>query len=132
MVNLVHRIEKIGENTIYVKATRILDVAEAEKFVKEFEEFTENMEQFSVIVDLLDTTALKVGAIDIILDLLRNNNARLLKSSFAICCNPVLSKEFEILIERAESEHRKITGSLDEAKEWLGISEIVIEKDYGL
>ncbi|MHA1150059.1 MAG: hypothetical protein ACTSR8_17630 [Promethearchaeota archaeon] len=125
----MHKIEKIGENILYIKATRILDANEAEKFVKKFEKIINNMENFSVLIDLLDTTALRVEAIDILLELLRKNNTKLSKSSFAICCNPILSKEFEILIKRAESEDRKIVGSLDEAKEWLGIKEINIQKD---
>ncbi|TFF95597.1 MAG: STAS/SEC14 domain-containing protein [Promethearchaeota archaeon] len=126
----MYRLEKIGDNTIYLKATGTFPVEEAQKFVEEFREFTHKMDQYSVLVDLMDAILLSPSSFNIILDLLKKNNEKLLKSAFAICCNPPLNKEFQLLLKRAESVKRTIKDNLDEAKEWLGISNIIIKKDY--
>ena len=41
----------------------------------------------------------------------------------------MLDKEAQILFERAESPKRKIVKNLEEAKEWLGISSVIVERD---
>ena len=43
--------------------------------------------------------------------------------------NPPLDKEAQVLLDRADSPKRKIVDNLDDAKKWIGISEIIIEKD---
>ncbi|MHA1335723.1 MAG: hypothetical protein ACTSPW_08230 [Promethearchaeota archaeon] len=125
----MYRIEKIGENIVYTKATGIFTPEEARNFVKDFTNFIENMEKFSTLVDLLDATFLDLESFDTILHLLQDHNKRLIRSTFVISNNPPLKKEFQILLDKAESPKRKIVPNLDAAKKWLGIEEIVIQKE---
>ena len=64
-----------------------------------------------------------------VLEFLKKNNDRLVKSAYVVAHNPVLDKEAQILLDRADSPKRRIVENLDDAKEWIGISEIIIEKD---
>ena len=125
----MYRIEKIGENKFYIKALGLFPPSVAKRFMKEFRKKTKKMEKFSVIVDGLDFIFLNLESFGIILDFLKENNERLDRSSWIISKNPPLDKEIEILLERAESPNRKIVQTLDEAKEWLGVSDITIIKD---
>ena len=88
-----------------------------------------DLELFSVIVDGLDFILINIKSFEIILDFLKRNNQRLVRSAYIIARNPVLNKEAQILLDKAESPKRKIVENYDEAKEWIGISEIIIEKD---
>ena len=82
-----------------------------------------------MIVDGLDFILLNLKSFEIILEFLKRNNERLVKSAYVIAQNPVLDKEAQILLDRADSPKRKIVDNLDDAKKWIGISEIIIEKD---
>ncbi len=123
------RIEKIGTNCLYIKAIGTLPPPEAEKFIQNFKGMTEEMKNFCVIIDALDFTLLSFKSFEKILDLLKEDNEKLTKSAFVIAKNPPLTSEFQILLEKAESPKRKIVETLDAAKEWVGIPEIVIQRD---
>ena len=122
------RIEKIGETTLYIKALGTFPPSIAEDFIKNFMTITSNMKEFSVIVDLLDAILLHVESFGDILDLLKENNAKLNKSAYIISKNPLMGKEFELLIKKSSSPHRKIVESMQAAKEWVGIDKILIKK----
>ncbi len=123
------RIEKIGENEFYIKALGTMPPSVAERFISEFNEKTKKLSSFSVIVDGLDFILLNLKSFEIILDFLKINNDRLVRSAYIVADNPVLDKEAQILFERAESPKRKIVASLEEAKEWIGIEDIIIKRD---
>ncbi|TXT63363.1 MAG: hypothetical protein BAJALOKI3v1_380002 [Promethearchaeota archaeon] len=82
-----------------------------------------------MIVDLLDAVFLKLSSIEIILKLLKETSRNLEKSAFVIPFNPPLKEEIKYVLEKAKSSKRKIVQTLDEAKEWTGISQIIIKKD---
>ena len=119
----------MGENLIYLKATGNIPLSEAEQFVKEFSEKTQGLDKFSVLIDMLDAAFLSIDAMKLLIDLLKEDNERLERSAFVVCCNPPLDTEVQYLIDKAESPKRIIVESLDEAKDWLGINEIIIKKD---
>ena len=98
------------------------------KFIKEFKEKIENLENFSAIIDGLDFILLAMKSFDTILKLLKELNTKLVKSAY-VSKSPVLVKEFEILLGRADSPNRTIVDNLDDAKKWIGIKDIVIKKD---
>ncbi len=122
------KLEKIGENTFYIKALGTFPPSVAKRFVREFKENTKNLEGFSVIVDGLDLIILHLKSFKMVLNLLKKNNKKLIKSAYVVGENPVLNKEAQILLERAKSPKRKIVKNLEEAKEWVGIKDIVIQK----
>ncbi|MHA1257366.1 MAG: hypothetical protein ACTSPS_17385 [Promethearchaeota archaeon] len=124
----MYKIEKIGENIFYIKALGTFPKSVAEQFIKEFKEKIKNLENFSAIIDGLDFILLAMKSFDTILKLLKELNTKLVKSAY-VSKSPVLVKEFEILLERAESPNRTIVDNLDEAKKWIGIKDIVIKKD---
>jgi hypothetical protein len=123
------RIEKVGEHHFYVKVLGTFPPSVAERFITEFNEATKNFEKLSVIVDGVDLIILNLKSFELILKFLKSNNKRLVKSAYIIAGNPVLDKEAQILLDRAASPKRKIVDNLDDAKKWLGLSEIIIEKD---
>lgn len=125
----MYKIEKIGENYLYVKIIGTFPPSVANKFIKDFEEKTNELSKLSVIIDGLDFILLNLKSFEIILEFLKRNNERLVKSAYVIAQNPVLDKEAQILLDRADSPKRKIVDNLDDAKKWIGISEIIIEKD---
>lgn len=127
MVLLMYRIEKIGENVFYIKALGTFPPSVAKRFIREFNEKTEKIDNFSVIVDGLDFIFLNLKSFEIILDTLVRNNNKLIKSAWVIAKNPPLDTEIQILIKRAESPKRKIVENLDQAKNWIGINKIIIE-----
>lgn len=124
----MYKIEKIGENIFYIKALGTFPKSVAEQFVKEFKEKTKNLEKISAIIDGLDFILLAMKSFDIILKLLKELNTKLVKSAY-VSKSPVIVKEFEILLEQAESPNRIIVDNLDDAKKWIGIKDIVIKKD---
>jgi hypothetical protein len=124
----MYKIEKIGENIFYIKALGTFPKSVAEQFVNEFKEKIKNLEKFSAIIDGLDFILLAMKSFDTILKLLKELNTKLVKSAY-VSKSPVLVKEFEILLERAESPNRTIVDNLDDAKKWIGIKDIVIKKD---
>ena len=123
------KIEKIGPNSLYIKAIGTFPPPVAKNFVNEFEQQTKKLKSFSIIVDITDATFLKLSSIKTILNLLKKNNKKLVKSAFVIAHNPPLNAEFQYLLEKAHSSKRKIVNNLEDAKKWLDISEIVIGKD---
>lgn len=125
----MYKFEKIGKHHLYIKILGTFPPSVAKRFIHEFDEKTKNMDQFSVIVDGLDFIILNLQSFEIILEFLKKNNDRLIKSAYIIAGNPVLDKETQILLDRADSPKRKIVENLNDAKEWIGLSEIIIEKD---
>ncbi|MFX1304906.1 MAG: hypothetical protein ACFE9X_16245 [Promethearchaeota archaeon] len=125
----MYKLEKIGETHFYLKVLGTFPPSVAERFITEFNEKTKELEEFSVIVDGLDFILLNLKSFDIILDFLKKNNERLVRSAYIVADNPVLNKEAEILLLRADSPKRKLVANFDEAKEWIGIGKILIEKD---
>lgn len=129
-INFMYQIEKLQENKFYIKATGTFPHPVAKRFVSEFNELTKNVkDDLSVIVDITDAILLKFESIEIILDLLKKNNNRLYRSAFIIAQNPPLSKELEYIMEKAASPKRKIVSSLEEAKKWIGLEELIIKKE---
>ena len=129
MIYLMYQIEKLQENKFYIKATGTFPPPVAEQFVKEFNALTKNArDNLSIIIDITDAILLKFDSIEIILDLLKRNNNRLYRSAFIIAQNPPLSKEIEYILEKADSPKRKIVSSLEEAKKWIGVEEVIIKK----
>jgi len=125
----LYRIEKIGDNHFYIKVLGLFPPSVAKRCIKELRKKLEKLKEFSVIVDGLDFIFLNLDSFKIILDYLKENNERLNKSSWIISKNPPLDKEIEFLLERAESPKRKIVQTLDEAKDWIGVSDITIIRD---
>jgi len=121
------RIEKIGESHFYVKVLGTFPPSVVERFITEFNESTKTLKSFSVIVDGLNFILLNLKSFQIILDFLKKNNERLVRSAYIVAGNPVLDKEAQILLDRADSPKRKIVGTLEEAKKWIGLSKIIIQ-----
>ena len=122
------KIEKIGENIFYIKALGTFPKSVAKRFVKEFKEKTKDLTKISTIIDGLDFILLAIKSFNIILKLLKENNKKLIRSAY-VSKSPVLVKEFEILLERANSPNRIVVDNLDNAKKWIGIENIIISKD---
>ena len=125
----MYRIEKIGENSFYIKVLGLFPPVVAKRCIKEFKKKTKKSKEFSVIIDGLDFIFLNLESFDILLDFLKENNDRLVKSSWIISKNPLLDTEIEALLKKADSPRRKIVQTLEEAKEWIGISDITIIPD---
>lgn len=125
----MYRIEKIGENQLYIKVLGTFPPSVAKRFIKEFDKKTKKSKLFSVIIDGVGFILLNLESFKIILDFLKKNNERLYRSAWIISKNPPLDKEIQILLDRAKSPKRKIVQNLDDAKEWIGVTEIIIESD---
>ncbi len=122
------RIEKIGSNHFYIKVLGTFPPSVTENFLKEFGKQIENFDRISVIVDGADFILLNLKSFEDILNFLKKNNEKLEKSAWIITTNILLDKEIQILLKRAESPKRKIVRNLEEAKRWIGIETIMIEK----
>ena len=125
----MYRIEKIGEHHFYIKVLGLFPPSVAKRCIKEIIKKTEKLEKFSAIIDGLDFIFLNLESFEILLNFLKENNEKLDKSSWIISKNPPLDKEIETLLERAESPNRKIVQTFEEAKEWIGVSDIVVMRD---
>ncbi len=125
----MYRFEKIGETQFYLKALGMFPPSVAKRFIKEFNRKTKKLDSFSVIVDGVDFIMLNLESFGIILEFLKKNNERLDRSAWIISKNPVLDTEIQILLDRAESPKRKIVQNLDDAKDWIGVKEVIIESD---
>jgi hypothetical protein len=125
----MYKIEKIGENVLYIKALGTFPISVAKRFTKDFKTKIKNLDKFSAIIDGLDLIILNLKSFRIVLKLLKRNNDKLIKSAYVIGKNPVLNKEAEILLEKARSPSRKIVETLEEAKNWIGIEKIIIQKE---
>jgi len=125
----MYQFEKINDTCFYIKATGTFPPPVAERFIKEFEDITKDInENLSIIVDIADAILLSIDSIEIILELLKRNNEKLFRSAFIIEKNPPLSEEFKYLLDHAQSPKRKIVSNIEEAKEWIGIDKIVFKK----
>lgn len=122
------RIEKIGDNVFFIKVLGTFPPSVAERFLKEFGKQIEKLNQISVIIDGADFILLNLESFEIMLNFLKDNNEKLEKSAWIVSKNPLLDKEIHILLNRAESPKRKIVKTLEEAKKWIGIETITIEK----
>ncbi|KKN49460.1 hypothetical protein LCGC14_0642520 [marine sediment metagenome] len=122
------RIEKIGSNHFYIKVLGTFPPSVTENFLKEFGKQIENFDRISVIVDGADFILLNLKSFEDILNFLKKNNEKLEKSAWIITTNILLDKEIQILLKKAESPKRKIVRNLEEAKRWIGIEKIMIEK----
>jgi hypothetical protein len=125
----MYRIEKIGQDKFYIKALGTFPPSVAKRFIKEFNKKTKKSQSLSVIIDGMDFILLNLESFELILDFLKGNNERLNRSAWIISRNPPLDKEIQILLDKARSPKRKIVENLEEAKEWIGVQEIIIEKD---
>jgi len=125
----MYRIEKIGENQLYIKVLGTFPPSVAKRFIKEFNKNTKKLKLFSVIIDGVDFILLNLESFEIILDFLKKNNERLNRSAWIVSKNPPLDIEIQILLDRAKSPKRKIVQNLDDAKDWIGVTEIIIESD---
>ena len=125
----MYRIEKIGENCFYIKTLGTFPPSVAERFIQDFNEITKGLPEFCTIIDNLDAILLDVHSFNIILDLMIKSNERLIKSAFVISQNPPLDKEFQLLLEKAASPKRKIVRNLEEAKKWVGLEDIIIQRE---
>lgn len=124
------QIEKLNDTSFYIKAIGTFPPSVAESFVNKFGALTKDIkDNLRVIVDITDAIFLKFDSIEIILDLLRKNNEKLYRSAFVISKNPPLDKEFKFILEKAQSPKRKIVSNLNEAKEWIGIADIILKKE---
>ena len=125
----MYQFEKINDTCFYIKATGTFPPPVAEKFIKEFKALTKDInENLSIIVDITDAILLSIDSIEIILELLKKNNEKLFRSAFIIEKNPPLNEEIKFLLDQAQSPKRKIVSNIEEAKEWIGIDEVVVKK----
>jgi len=125
----LYRIEKIGDKHFYIKVLGLLPPSVAQRLINELGEELKNLNDFSVIVDGLDFIFLKLDSFEIILDFLKKNNEALNRSAYIISKNPPLDTEIQYLLDKADSPKRKIVNNLEDAKKWIGISDIVIQRD---
>ncbi len=126
----MYQIEKLSDTCFYIKAIGTFPLPVAQRFVKDFEENTKTIKKnLCVIVDISDAIFLKIESLNTILDLLKRDNDRLYRTAFIVSNNPPLNTEFSFLLDKAKSPKRKIVSKLEEAKEWIGLSKIIIKKD---
>ncbi|MFX0004452.1 MAG: hypothetical protein ACFE9C_13500 [Candidatus Hodarchaeota archaeon] len=125
----MYKIEKIGKHHLYIKIMGTFPPSVTRRFIDEFDEKTKKLKKLSVIVDGLDFIMLNLQSFEMVLNFLKKNNDRLVKSAYIVAQNPVLDKEAQILLDRADSPKRKLVSNFDEAKEWIGIKKIILEKD---
>lgn len=125
----MYQIEKIDNSHFYIKAVGDFPPPMAKKFLAEFKELTNDIDKdLRVIVDISEAILLNISSIELILNLLKENNQKLYKSAFVISYNPPLGEEFKYLFEKAQNDKRKLVHSLDEAKDWIEIEDIIIKK----
>ncbi|MBD3339355.1 MAG: hypothetical protein GF353_09615 [Candidatus Lokiarchaeota archaeon] len=125
----MYKIEKIGENVFYCKGLGNFPPSVAKRFSEEFLGIIEELENYSVIIDTLSMDFLKLDSLEILLDLLEKSKSRLVRSAFIISNNPPLSKEIKYLLENSYTLKRKIVENYDDAKKWVEIDEIIIQRD---
>jgi len=125
----MYRIEKIGEHHFFIKVLGLFPPSVAKRFIKELKKKTKKLKEFSAIIDGSDFIFLNLDSFKIVLEYLKENKEKLNKSSWIISKNTPLDKEIEFLLQRAESPNRKIVQNLEEAKEWLGISDITVIRE---
>ncbi|TXT62580.1 MAG: hypothetical protein BAJALOKI1v1_900010 [Promethearchaeota archaeon] len=125
----MYKIESIGENQFYVKIMGEFPPAEASDCSNDFQEKIKNSTSVSVIVDLLDVAIIKIKSLDIIITLLNTTKKKLNKSAFVLPFSPPLTEEIKYVFKKSHSPRRKIVNTLEEGKEWTGISAITLKGD---
>ncbi|TFF99669.1 MAG: hypothetical protein EU541_04385 [Promethearchaeota archaeon] len=128
----MYKIENLGGNAFYIKIMGRIPLQAAEGFSKKFLKEIEGMNNVRVIIDLLDSNLVKIASLDTIIELMNITEERLGRSAFCVPHNPPLREELKYVLEKAQSPKRKIVYSLEEAKQWTGISEIIIKKEKNI
>ena len=125
----MYQLEKIGENSFLFKAIGSFPPSIAEEAIEDFLKITKHMSEFSAIIDLTDARLINFNSIELIVEFFKNNETKLLKSAVIISENPPLDVEFEYILKQVNSMKRKIVSNLEEAKKWIGIDKIIVQKD---
>ena len=125
----MYQLEKIGETSFLFKAIGSFPPSIAREAIEDFLKITSKMSQFSAIIDLSGVSLIKFDSIELIVEFFKNNEPKLVNSAVVISKNPPLDTEFEYILNKVNSAKRKIVNSLEEARKWLGLNEIRIQKD---
>ena len=125
----MYQLEKIGENSFLFKAIGSFPPSIAEEAIEDFLKITKHMSEFSAIIDLTDARLINFNSIELVGDFFKNNETKLLKSALIISENPPLDVEFEYILKQVNSMKRKIVSNLEEAKKWIGIDKIIVQKE---
>jgi len=125
----MYQLEKIGDNSFFFKVIGSFPPSIAREAIEEFLSITKVLNDFSAIIDISDGRLISLDSIEIIVDFFKHNEPKLKKSAIIISENPPLDSEFKFILEKVDSTKRKIVKNLEEAKEWIGLNEIIIQKD---
>jgi len=125
----MYQLEKIGENSFFFKVIGSFPPSIAEEAIEDFLKITNSMTDFSAIIDLSDARLVNFDSIEIVIEFFKNNEPKLAKSAIIISENPPLDSEFVYILDKVKSVKRRIVNNLEEAKKWLGIDDVFIQKD---
>ena len=125
----MYQLEKIGENMFFFKVIGSFPPSIAEEAIEDFLKITKTLGEFSAIIDLSDARLVKLDSIEIVVEFFKNNESKLVKSAIIISENPPLDSEFVYILDKVKSVKRRIVNNLEEAKKWLGIDDVFIQKD---
>ena len=125
----MYQLEKIGENMFFFKVIGSFPPSIAEEAIEDFLKITKTLGEFSAIIDLSDARLVKLDSIEIVVEFFKNNESKLVKSAIIISENPPLDSEFVYILDKVKSVKRRIVNNLEEAKKWLGIEDVIIQKD---
>ena len=126
---VLYQLEKIGDASFLFKAIGSFPPSIAEEAIEDFLKITKDMSMFSAIIDLTDVRLISFNSIELVVEFFKKNEPKLVKSAVVISENPPLDTELEYILKQVNSTKRKIVSNLDEAKNWIGIDEIIIQKD---
>ena len=125
----MYQLEKIGEDAFFFKVIGSFPPSIAEEAIEDFLKITKTLGEFSAIIDLSDARLVKLDSIEIVIEFFKNNEPKLVKSAIIISENPPLDSEFVYILDKVKSVKRRIVNNLEEAKKWLGIEDVIIQKD---
>ena len=125
----MYQLEKIGENSFFFKVIGSFPPSIAEEAIENFLKITKTLGEFSAIIDLSDARLVNFDSIEIVIEFFKNNEPKLVKSAIIISENPPLDSEFAYILDKVKSVKRRIVNNLEEAKKWLGIEDVIIQKD---
>ena len=125
----MYQLEIIGDTSFLFKAIGSFPPSIAEEAIEDFLKITKEMSEFSAIIDLTDARLINFNSIELLVEFFKNNEPKLIKSAVIISENPPLDTEFEYILNQVNSAKRKIVRNLDDAKKWIGIDKIIIQKD---
>lgn len=125
----LYQLEKIGDMSFLFKAIGSFPPSIAEEAIEDFLKITNDMSEFSAIIDLTDARLINFNSIELVVEFFKSNEPKLTKSAVIISENPPLDVEFDFILKQVNSAKRKIVNNLDDAKKWIGIDEIIIQKD---